>query len=546
MKKCILFLAVMLSWTQYVNAQKLTEWSCSTVEPEQDFLSGQTGFQKSSLLTITDKHIQVHFHIIRRTNQTGGLTNANVNTVFSVLNNEFSGAQICFVEVGRTFINDNYYFNSFDESKFNDLINEDPNFEAIDIYLLPEGSGYGGRAASLPGKSLVVDGGLAQTPVVAHETGHCLGLYHTHSGLGCNDTVNCAENIHGSNCSTCGDRVCDTPADPCLANVVNSSCVYTGGGGYSPDVSNDMSYTLPECMDHFTAGQIDRMHTVMASSAVVQNTYAESHVSITGDFLVCTSNKTYTLHDRPSGTSVSWTKSSNLTYVSGQGTNNYVVKAASSSSGGQAWVRATISSGSCSYYVEKIVQSGPFNSGQIYVTGTTGVCPGNNYVYTVNVPGGHQSGFTYQWTKPTNWTINYQSANTISLYVPMYSPDYGTVRARVANGCGSYSGYSGVTVFPGYGCGSFYFSVFPNPASESLTVALVKVDDSADNEILKSIGKDTTTFAASLKTFAGKKVFGQRSTKGEVRLDVGSLPKGIYLVEILYHGEVVTERVVIE
>lgn len=63
---------------------------------------------------------------------------------------------------------------------------------------------------------------------------------------------------------------------------------------------------------------------------------------ILGSDLVCTSNSTFTITNRPSGTTVTWTKSSNLQYVSGQGTNSYIVKAASSSTYGSGWVQATI------------------------------------------------------------------------------------------------------------------------------------------------------------------------------------------------------------
>ncbi|MEA3451851.1 MAG: hypothetical protein U9Q83_08100, partial [Bacteroidota bacterium] len=41
---------------------------------------------------------------------------------------------------------------------------------------------------------------------------------------------------------------------------------------------------------------------------------------------VCKSNSTFTLHNRPSGSTVTWTKSGNLTYVSGQGTDFYTVR----------------------------------------------------------------------------------------------------------------------------------------------------------------------------------------------------------------------------
>ena len=53
-----------------------------------------------------------------------------------------------------------------------------------------------------------------------HEVGHFYGLPHTH------DQGN--ELVNGSNCATAGDNFCDTPADPNLSGVVNSSCVYTG------------------------------------------------------------------------------------------------------------------------------------------------------------------------------------------------------------------------------------------------------------------------------------------------------------------------------
>ncbi|MFW5761594.1 MAG: S8 family peptidase [Cyclobacteriaceae bacterium] len=64
--------------------------------------------------------------------------------------------------------------------------------------------------------------------------------------------------------------------------------------------------------------------------------------TITGPSLVCTSNTTFTLQNRPAGTNVTWTRSRNLTQVSGQGTDSYVVAANSSTTSGDGWVRATL------------------------------------------------------------------------------------------------------------------------------------------------------------------------------------------------------------
>ena len=247
------------------------------------------------------KAIQIHFHIVRRSNGTGGLTNAQVNTVFETMNNDFVDLAVTFVEEGRSFINSDYFHNSFDSDKFFELITVDFEPHRIDIYLLPETSGWGGRADGIPSSALVIDGDLAQTSVVSHEVGHCLGLYHTHSGRGCWDNANCPENIDGSNCTTCGDLVCDTPADPCLSGVVDGFCNYTGGGGFNPDADNIMSYTLPNCMENLTFGQMERIHTMIDNSSILQNVLTTFPIS--GPDYLCSTN-TFTLQNAPTGSTV--------------------------------------------------------------------------------------------------------------------------------------------------------------------------------------------------------------------------------------------------
>ncbi|MFM9951041.1 MAG: hypothetical protein ACKV1O_24110, partial [Saprospiraceae bacterium] len=118
--------------------------------------------------------------------------------------------------------------------------------------------------------------------VLSHEMGHCLGLFHTH------ETVTCAELPDGSNSSTCGDLITDTPADPNLRFSVNTSCQWvshffppacTAGPpgynyiptpGYSPDLLNIMAYTnYYACKPVFTAGQGVRMRNTIANSPVL-------------------------------------------------------------------------------------------------------------------------------------------------------------------------------------------------------------------------------------------------------------------------------------
>ncbi|MEA2106298.1 MAG: C13 family peptidase [Bacteroidota bacterium] len=61
--------------------------------------------------------------------------------------------------------------------------------------------------------------------------------------------------------------------------------------------------------------------------------------TLTGPSTVCSSNSTFTIQNRPPNSTITWSKSSNLTYVSGQGTNNYTVRA---NGNGNGWVQANI------------------------------------------------------------------------------------------------------------------------------------------------------------------------------------------------------------
>lgn len=85
---------------------------------------------------------------------------------------------------------------------------------------------------------------------LTHEVGHYLGLYHTF-----HDTNTCAE----SNCTTGGDRVCDTPP-----TTINASCSMPACSG-TQQVENYLDYTSQTCQNMFTDGQKVRMRTTLES-----------------------------------------------------------------------------------------------------------------------------------------------------------------------------------------------------------------------------------------------------------------------------------------
>lgn len=277
--------------------------------------------------------------------------------------------------------------------------------------------------------------------------------------------------------------------------------------------------------------------TKIEYTAVGEPNIAGTAGPITGPTLVCSStNSTFTLNNHPAGTIVNWTKSTNLVEVSGQGTDNYVVRASSSS--GIGWVQATITptSGGCGSVTlpQFPVWVGKFES--TYVIGQAPVCPGSLYTYTAQVPGGHSSAYSYSWTYPSGWYNNGQNQNFILLQTPQYNMTYGTVRVSITNACGT-SGYSGITVYPRSGCGG-YFSFYPNPASDNITINMdnnssaVTTDD-ADLSIIANVNIiRSTNFTIRIYNSQGTPISTKIRSGMSFDIPLINMHDGTYILEV--------------
>ena len=162
------------------------------------------------------------------------------------------------------------------------------------------------------------------------------------------------------------------------------------------------------------------------------------------------------------------------------------------------------------------------------VTGQAAVCPNSLYVYTADVPGGHGPSYSYSWTYPSGWYYYSQWTNHIHLQTPILPENmtYGSVRVSVTNACGTSSGYSGITVYPGYNCGGYYMAS-PNPA-----VIYTEIDlASEDAKALETSYDSNITLTVVDKM--GSPVMKVNVESLPYRLDTSKLPNGEYVIQII-------------
>lgn len=276
-------------------------------------------------LTNENLCLRVFYHIIRRSDGSGGVSVYDATTSFNVLNSDFNPNNIYFIRDGTIdYIDDTQKYYNISENIFS--VNNHNN--GIDIYLYPFNIVYNNQSfiglshGFGSGTELFLAGNfenyagynqlLATSSVISHEMGHVLNLYHTHHGTNNEggDPNECAEFADGSNSDTCGDYIEDTPADPNLGQNINiSTCAWYNygtmtdahGDFYNPNTNLIMSYTIPDCMQSFTPKQVLRMKTAIHGLSVLRN----ASVSISGSSNLYGTN-IYSVSNLPSGYSVSW------------------------------------------------------------------------------------------------------------------------------------------------------------------------------------------------------------------------------------------------
>jgi serine protease len=291
----------------------------------------------------------------------------------------------------------------------------------------------------------------------------------------------------------------------------NYTTSFGGTSAACPQVSGVIALMLslnPFLTETQVLTTLQQTATDMGSSGF-DNTYGYGRVNaedavndirlyISGSNLVCTSNSTFTLHNRTPGTTVSWQKSSNLQYVSGQGTDNYTVKTTSSASGA-AWVRATVNlSGHDSYTLPDYSSwagtpqiTNKKVDGSYYYPGFQ-ICPGNHYLSVT--PVGGDAGTT-TWTVPYGITY-FVGTNTLDFTFPSNANSV-AITARSANSCGTGPNSSFYLTKKTWGCSGYYaMTLTPNPASDNVTITMLE-----SQPLIDYAESGNTTVDVDVKTY---------------------------------------------
>ena len=277
MRCCRLFISACawLALSGAASAQEQLSIRCMTVEPDEaqrgriDEVVRRNGQMRTALgfeAAVSGGVIDVYFHVITDSSNTGDLSDSQIFDQITVLNNAYAqwGWQFNVVAVDRT-TNDAWFTagpRSGQEREMKAALRRG-TADDLNFYTNNPGGGLLGWAtfpsgyASDPLNDGVVvlfsslPGGSAkpynQGDTGTHEVGHWMGLYHTFQG-GCTDGKR-------------SDLVSDTPAEKSPAfgcPVGRDSCSQSRYPGRDP-IENFMDYTDDACMDRFTAGQDARM-----------------------------------------------------------------------------------------------------------------------------------------------------------------------------------------------------------------------------------------------------------------------------------------------
>ncbi|OXB07904.1 zinc-dependent metalloprotease [Flavobacterium pectinovorum] len=526
MKKKLLFL-LLFSINSYIYSQHVcgTSTVASSAAKKTFTVSELAAAQSASYC------INVYFHIVRDNSGNGGIQVNQLSSIINNLNQFYNSHNIYFVNAGYDFINNTNYQQIDNKQESENLAQTNNLSNSINYYIVdrlwntPEGF-IAGTAISIPSNRLVIRKDYALSEVSSHEMGHCLNLWHTFQGTKPN-TDGCAEAINGSNCYSCGDQVCDTPAD---ADSYNNN-------GYNPDLTNIMSYY--PFTDHFTPDQGLRMRSAINSFQLLRNTISTSCSipTLTGSAQFCsnTAGSTYTLQN--GGNSVAWQVSPNLQILSSDNTSITVKPSDSWVVSEAGYIDAILPYQTIRDSVWIGVPYINYNSNEDFTMCRDLSTTENNF-FRATIKG--QDLYT-TWEIESITDNHYASMQGDEILISLnFAPPFNYVafKVRASNSCGfsEWLQYYVAVISSCENGGSSSFVVYPNPVS-----SVLNIQESQESLFQRKSGNDILELklyddTGNLKT--------ERKTNKFSELDMTNLKNGYYFLQLIKNGQLETHKII--
>src|SRR5690606_6575710 len=130
--------------------------------------------------------------------------------------------------------------------------------------------------------------------------------------------------------------------------------------------------------------------------------------------------------------------------------------------------------------------------------------------------------------------------NECDFYLPSSGFSSVAISVNGTNACGtSYNASYYLSKKP-YGCGSLMVAIYPNPASDELTVQTSVLNEK------ESLQYETSVDEIVLLDKANKKLITLFPTKSTVKLDTRNIPKGEYFLHVGFGKDIIMRHVYIE
>jgi hypothetical protein len=303
--------------------------------------------------------------------------------------------------------------------------------------------------------------------------------------------------------------------------------------------SDVVTQTIQAATDLSSANSLEVMQVKNAWYAVGLGSQP-TQMTLIGPNFFC-STGTFSISNVPTGCTVLWSASSNITLPSNKNTNPIV---ATVNGNGPGWLLATVSSSTCSASVQYTVWVG---TPVLSISGPSSGCTNNTYNFTASPTGPYANESNYTWNLvPLNGNYlspyGYQNNSCAITFYNPYSASGYSVQSRAQNSCGI-GGYGTTNIYI-HNC--YMFSLSPNPASETVTVTK-KVLGGTDNSVYAPIYDDLNTiYSIRILDFYGSLCYSTTKSGDSFTFPVSSLKDGNYIVQIIDGKDVYNIQLIVK